>query len=254
MDKKISSFARTADFYVLNCRKAEKSFRLELVVFIGVGQVAIVLVYRILDALQPQPVELGIFFIGNEPAIRRKGVSIGGVYHLDHNKALVLANGHLNEPALGVGDLPAGVQSVLYLVSQNSSQIYGGDLRKTGRKLHIVLEVDVGASCLRCGAVDDSVNDVVSAAAHSNVPIGNIKQGLDIFLSFLISGLFGKPQYRLEVVVKIVETFGVFLQILVEHLVILLHEAVCLLQHQTLRPLLIPGGDRQQQEGKHKEK
>ena len=128
MDKKISSFARTADFYVLNCRKAEKSFRLELVVFIGVGQVAIVLVYRILDALQPQPVELGIFFIGNEPAIRRKGVSIGGVYHLDHNKALVLADGHLNEPALGVGDLPAGVQSVLYLVSQNCAQINGGNL------------------------------------------------------------------------------------------------------------------------------
>lgn len=226
---------------------------MERMVFIGVGQVAIVLVYRILDALQPQPVELGIFFIGNEPAVRRKGISVGGVCHLDHNKTLVLADGHLNEPALGVRDLLAGVQSVLYLVSQNSAQIYGGDLRKTGRKLHIVLEVDVGASCLRCGAVDDSVNDVVSAAAHSNVPIGNIKQGLDIFLSFLISGLFGKPQYRLEVVVKIVETFGVFLQILVEHLVILLHEAVCLLQHQTLRSFLIPGGDRQQQEGKNEE-
>ena len=76
---------------------------MERMVFIGVGQVAIVLVYRILDALQPQPVELGIFFIGNEPTIRRKGVSIGGVYHLDHNKTLILADGHLNEPALRVG-------------------------------------------------------------------------------------------------------------------------------------------------------
>ena len=101
---------------------------MERMVFIGVGQVAIVLVYRILDALQPQPVELGIFFIGNEPTIRRKGVSIGGVYHLDHNKTLVLADGHLNEPALGVGDLPAGVQSVFHLVSQNCAQINGGNL------------------------------------------------------------------------------------------------------------------------------
>ena len=115
------------------------------------------------------------------------------------------------------------------------------------------MEVDLGAGRLRCGAVDDSVNDVVSTAAHSNVPIGNVQKGLDIFLSFLISGLFGKPQYRLEVVVKIVDTLGVFLQVLVERLVILLHEAVCLLQHQTLRPFLIPGGDRQQQEGKHEE-
>ena len=46
---------------------------MERMVFIGVGQVAIVLVYRILDALQPQPVELGIFFIGNEPTIAVKG-------------------------------------------------------------------------------------------------------------------------------------------------------------------------------------
>lgn len=101
---------------------------MEPVVFVVVGQVAIVLVYRILDALQPQPVELGIFFIGNEPTIRRKGVSIGGVYHLDHNKTLILADGHLNEPALRVGDLLAGVQSVFHLVSQNCAQINGGNL------------------------------------------------------------------------------------------------------------------------------
>ena len=119
MDKKISSFARTADFYVLNCRKAEKSFRLELVVFVGVGQVTVILVHRILDALQPQPVKLGLFFICKEPAIRRKGVSIGGVRYLDHNKTLVLADGHLNEPALGVRDLFAGIQSVFHLVPQN---------------------------------------------------------------------------------------------------------------------------------------
>lgn len=101
---------------------------MEPVVFVVVGQVAIVLVYRILDALQPQPVELGIFFIGNEPTIRRKGVSIGGVYHLDYNKTLILADGHLNEPALRVGDLLAGVQSVFHLVSQNCAQINGGNL------------------------------------------------------------------------------------------------------------------------------
>ena len=111
----------------------------------------------------------------------------------------------------------------------------------------------MGAGRLRCRAVDDSVNDIVSAAAHPNVPIGNVQKGLDIFLSFLIPGLFGKPQYRLEVVVKIVDALGVFLQVLVERLVILLHKAVCLLQHQALRPLLIPGGDRQQQEGKYQE-
>lgn len=226
---------------------------MERMVFIGVGQVAIVLVYRILDALQPQPVELGIFFIGNEPAICRKGVSIGGVYHLDHNKTLVLADGHLNEPALGVRDLLAGVQSVFHLVSQNCAQIYGGDLRKAGRKLYIVLEVNLGAGCLRRGAVDNRVNDVVSTAAHSDIPIGNIQKGVNVFLGFLIPGLFGKPQYRLEVVVKIVEALGVFLQILVERLIILLHKAVCLLQYQALRPLLIPGGDRQQQKGKHQE-
>ena len=115
------------------------------------------------------------------------------------------------------------------------------------------MEVDLGAGRLRRGTIDDSVNDVVSTAAHSNVPIGNVQKGLDIFLSILISGLFGKPQYCLEVVVKIVDTLGVFLQVLVERLVILLHEAVCLLQHQTLRPLLIPGGARQQQEGKYQE-
>ena len=111
----------------------------------------------------------------------------------------------------------------------------------------------MGAGRLRCRAVDDSVNDIVSAAAHPNVPIGNGQKGLDIFLSFLIPGLFGKPQYRLEVVVKIVEALGVFLQVLVERLIILLHKAVCLLQYQALRPLLIPGGDRQQQKGKHQE-
>ena len=57
-----------------------------------------------------------------------KGVSIGGVYHLDHNKTLILADGHLNEPALRVGDLLAGVQSVFHLVSQNCAQINGGNL------------------------------------------------------------------------------------------------------------------------------
>ena len=103
------------------------------------------------------------------------------------------------------------------------------------------MEVDMVAGRLRCRAVDDSVNNIVSAAAHPNVPIGNVQKGLDIFLSFLIPGLFGKPQYRLEVVVKIVEALGVFLQVLVERLIILLHKAVCLLQHQALRPLLIPG-------------
>ena len=113
------------------------------------------------------------------------------------------------------------------------------------------MEVDLRAGRLRCRAVDDSVNDVVSTAAHPNVPIRNVQKGLDIFLSFLIPGLFGKPQYRLEVVVKIVDALGVFLQVLVECLVILLHKAVCLLQHQALRPFLIPGRDRQQQEGKH---
>ena len=97
------------------------------------------------------------------------------------------------------------------------------------------------AGRLRCRAVDDSVNDVVSTAAHSDIPIGNIQKGVNVFLGFLIPGLFGKPQYRLEVVVKIVDALGVFLQILVERLIILLHKAVCLLQHQALRPLLIPG-------------
>lgn len=116
---------------------------MELMIFIGVGQVAIVLVYRILNALQPQPVEFWIFFIGNEPAIPRKGGSIGGVYHLDHNKTLILADGHLNEPALGVGDFPAGVQSVFHLVPQNCAKIYGRDLEKAGRKLHIVMKVDL---------------------------------------------------------------------------------------------------------------
>lgn len=226
---------------------------MELVVFVGVGQVAIVLVYCILDAFQPQPVEFWIFFTGNEPAIRRKGVSIGGVCHLDYNKTLILADGHLNEPALGVGDLLAGVQSVFHLVSQNCAQIYRGDLRKAGRKLHIVLEVNLEAGCLRCRAVDDSVNDVVSTAAHSDVSIGNIQKGLNVFLGFLVPGQFGKSQYHLKVVVKIVKALGVFLQVLVERLVILLHKAVCLLQHQALRPLLIPGGDRQQQEGKYQE-
>ena len=188
-------------------------------ILIGVGQVTVVLVYRILDAFQPQPVKFGIFFIGNEPAIRCKGVSIGGVCHLDYNKTLILVDGHLNEPALGVGDLLASVQSVFHLVPRNCAQIYGGDLRKAGRKLHIVSEVDLGAVCLRCGAVDNSVNDVVSATAHSDIPIGNIKKGLDVFLGFLVPGLFGKPQYRLEVVVKIVDALGVFLQILVERLI-----------------------------------
>ena len=88
-------------------------------VFVGVGQVTVILVHRILDALQPQPVKLGLFFICKEPAIRRKGVSIGGVRYLDHNKTLVLADGHLNEPALGVRDLFAGIQSVFHLVPQN---------------------------------------------------------------------------------------------------------------------------------------
>lgn len=78
----------------------------------------------------------------------------------------------------------------------------------------------MGAGRLCRGAVDNRVNDVVSAAAHPNVPIGNVQKGLDIFLSFLIPGLFGKPQYRLEVVVKIVEALGVFLQVLVERLII----------------------------------
>ena len=86
----------------------------------------------------------------------------------------------------------------------------------------------MGAGRLRCRAVDDSVNDIVSAAAHPNVPIGNGQKGLDIFLSFLIPGLFGKPQYRLEVVVKIVEALGVFLQVLVERLIILsIRRSVC---------------------------
>ena len=214
---------------------------MELMVLVGVGQIAIVLVYRILDTFQTQPVEFWIFFTGNEPAIRRKGVSIGRVSHLDHNKTLILVDGHLNEPALGVGDLLAGVQSVFHLVSQNRTQIYGGDLRKAGRKFHIVLEVNLGAGCLRCGAVDNRVNDVVSTAAHSDVPIGNVQKGVNVFLGFLIPGLFGKPQYRLEVVVKIMDTLGVFLQVLVECLVILLHKAVCLLQHQALRPLLDDG-------------
>ena len=101
---------------------------MEPVVFVVVGQVAIVLVYRILDALQPQPVELGIFFIGNEPAIRRKGGFDRRSLSLDHNKTLILADGHLNEPALRVGDLLAGVQSVFHLVSQNCAQINGGNL------------------------------------------------------------------------------------------------------------------------------
>ena len=72
--------------------------------------------------------EFGIFLIGNEPTIRCKWVSMGGVYHLDHNKTLILVDGHLNKPALRVGDLLAGVQSVFHLVSQNCAQINGGNL------------------------------------------------------------------------------------------------------------------------------
>ena len=121
---------------------------MELVVFIGVGQVAIVLVYRILDALQPQPVELGIFFIGNEPTIRRKGVSIGGVYHLDHNKTLILADGHLNEPALRVGDLLAGVKAFSTWFPRTAHRSMGAICERLEESSTLYWKSIWGAGCL----------------------------------------------------------------------------------------------------------
>ena len=136
--------------------------------------------------------EFWFFFIGNEPAIRRKGILVGGVCHLDHNKTLVLADGHLNESVLHIGDFFAGVQSVFHLVSQNGTQIYGGNLGKSGGKIYLVVKVDLGAGRLRRRTVNDSVNDVVSTIAQPDVSVGNLKQILNIILGLLILCLLRK--------------------------------------------------------------
>lgn len=89
---------------------------------------------------------------------------------------------------------------------------------------------------LRGRAVYHGVNDAAAAASKLYVAIGDFQKLPDILGNLLVVLAFRHSQNRPQMVVKVVDTPGVFLQVLVELAVILLHQ----LARLGVQPLLCP--------------